>query len=496
MAMSVMFFGPAGAVYADTERFPEQHVEEYRAVYGAPGVAAAVIDNGVLQKVVSGRDGDGQAVTSRTRFRVASMSKSMTAAAIMLMVKRGAFSLDEPVARVLPEFSMDDSRYSTITVRHLLNHSSGLSLRTNDEYAFPPPHSAADVVAGLTVKKLAADPGTRWEYHNTNYAIAARIVEVHSGVGFDEFLQTELFTPLGMRDTTATEGCSDPVDGLASGHAVVLGIAVTVPEMPGMCVGNGGVVSTLDDMIRWVQFNQGALDSDLLNEGLLAQMHTPQSGDFGLGWQARAVGDEASPSLVAHGGTLATWTGDMAFSPGTGVAAIALTNSGGAPSTLTTNLVAERLGLAQTPLNNPLAVVNAVLLALTVIVALLLVIAVVRAPRWATGRHAASRPFVVARLTPIALLTTLGLFLPTLVGAQAGVFNFQYWIVVAWLMPLLALFSLVCLVLGATALARRIWYYRRGRRADTVPSASTSTPLGAPNEMMLDASSGREGRSV
>ena len=168
------------------------------------------------------------------------MSKSMTATAIMLLVDRDRVSLDDPVVKALPDFRMADPRFTRITVRQLLSHTSGLSNSTNNEYVFPPPRGAREIVAGLADKTLAAGPGTRWEYHNTNYSIAARIVEVVSGKSFDAFLRTELLTPLGMTGTSSTLGCSDRVEGLPSGYEVVLGGAVAAPEMPGFCFGNGG----------------------------------------------------------------------------------------------------------------------------------------------------------------------------------------------------------------------------------------------------------------
>lgn len=318
---------PAHAATAD-----EELVDTYQAAYDNPGLAAAVIDGDTVETIVRGSDSDGDAVTPETRFRIASMSKSMTAAAVMILVERGTFDLDDPVVDVLPEFTLDDPRLRDITVRHLLSHTSGLSIRTNNEYAFPPPRSAADVVAALADKTLVAAPGTRFEYHNTNYSVAARIVEVRSGRPFDEFLSAELFDPLGMDDTTSTELCSDPAAGLASGHEVVLGLAFAVPEMPGSCVGNGGVVSSLDDMVRWVRFNQGMLDTGPLSAESLEEMHTaqPGAGNYGLGWEVRSDEAGAVQPLVGHGGTLTTWTGDMVFSPGTGEAAIVLGNAVGA----------------------------------------------------------------------------------------------------------------------------------------------------------------------
>ncbi|WP_201851064.1 serine hydrolase domain-containing protein [Myceligenerans indicum] len=462
----------AGAPAPAHAATPGELVDAYQAAYDNPGLAVAVIDGDTVKTVLRGHDGDGNPVTPRTPFRIASMSKSMTAASVMILAERGTLDLDDPVVDVLPEFTMNDPRSRAITVRQLLSHTSGLSIRTNNEYAFPPPRSAADAVAALADKTLDAAPGTQFEYHNTNYSVAARIVEVRSGLPFGQFLRTELFTPLGMNDTTATEGCSDPSPGLASGHEVVLGLAFAVPEMPGTCVGNGGVVTTLDDMVRWLRFNQGMPDAGPpgatslpLSAESLEELHTPQpgAGDYGLGWEERPDEAGVPQPLIGHGGTLTTWTGDMVFSPGTGDGVVVLGNAVGAPRLLSANLLAARNGAELMPTSNPLTVVNAVLLGLILLVGALLSLAVARARRWASRRRAARRPRVVLRLVPLTLVTVVGALLPTLIGVQSGSVSLQYWIVAAWMLPLLALFSLTCLVLGAAAVLRRVLWYRRAR---------------------------------
>lgn len=110
----------------------------------------------------------------------------------------------------------------------------------------------------------------------------------------------------------------------------------------------------------------------------------------------------------------------MVFSPKTGMAALVLTNSAGDPGVLSTNLLAERLGAPATPMSNPLTVVNAVVLGLTVVMAALLVTAIVRARRWAARRRTARRPMLVPRLVPLVLVTVLGVVLPTLIWGRSA----------------------------------------------------------------------------
>lgn len=436
----------------------EEAVRDYAHTFATPGVAAAVVTPGAVDTVVSGRDGSGAAITPQTRFRIASMSKSMTATAIMLLVQDGVLALTDPVVERLPEFSMADPRHTEITIRQLLSHTSGLSLAVNDEFALPAPRTTAAVVAELADRRLAAAPGSRFEYHNTNYSLAARIVEVASGRPFDEFLRTRLFEPLGMHATTSRDACDAAVDGLPQGYSVVLGFAYPMPEMPGRCGGNGGVVSTLDDMVRWIRFNQGVIGTHVLRSDLLDELHTVSEGaaPFALGWQRREPSDGLSTEVVFHGGTMATFTGSMGFAPSTGTGAVVLTNGVGSPGELVTALIADVDGGSSSPFEDPLNTVNAILFALCILSAVLLTLTVLRSTRWAVRRRAARHPRLLLRLVPLMAVVLLGVFVPLLHGLLGGTINWQYWVIDVWLFPLLALLGLLLVVGGVSALVSRI----------------------------------------
>ncbi|MEU0518095.1 serine hydrolase domain-containing protein [Streptosporangium sp. NPDC006007] len=107
----VMLVGWTAQAYAGDQEL----IDDYLSVYGTPGVAAAVIDGSSVETIVRVRDEDDNAVTPRTPFRIASLSKPMTATAIMLLTDR--FSVDDPVVKVPPEFKMADPRYTKITHR-------------------------------------------------------------------------------------------------------------------------------------------------------------------------------------------------------------------------------------------------------------------------------------------------------------------------------------------------------------------------------------------
>ncbi|PQZ61111.1 serine hydrolase [Microbacterium sp. MYb54] len=447
---------PATAGAASTTA--QARVQTYVDTFATPGVAAAVLADGDLETVVSGHDGTGDPITPETRFRIASMSKSMTATAIMLLVKDGAVDLDDQVVDVLPEFTMADPRHEDITIRQLLSHTSGLSLQTNDEFALPAPRTTKAVVAELTDRRIMAEPGSRFEYHNTNFSLAARIIEVVSGQPLDDFLRLRLFIPLGMHDSLSLDACDQKVDDLAPGYSVVLGFSYVMPEMPGRCGGNGGVVSTLADMVQWLRFNQGEIGAEVLDGALLDELHAaqPSTPSYALGWERRAPGDGETQGFVSHGGTLATFTASMAFVPSTGTAAVVLTNGVGSPGELVQNLIADVDGHKAIPHENPLNLVNAVLLGVSALAVVLLTVTALRAPRWAARRRAARRPRVWPRLLPLAVVVVVGLFVPITPALLGGTINWQYWVIDLWLFPLLDVLAAVMVLGGISALVSRV----------------------------------------
>lgn len=172
---------------------------------------------------------DGIEITQDTLFRIASMTKPITSVATMMLYERGLFLLDDAVANYLPEFAdmqvfsgqrdekgnaLTRPAKSSITIRHLLSHSSGIGYsfshpKQSDYYkaanirdwGYTDETTIADVVERIANQPLAFDPGTRWLY-GLNTDVLGRLVEVLSGQTFAAFLQDEIFDPLGMHNTT------------------------------------------------------------------------------------------------------------------------------------------------------------------------------------------------------------------------------------------------------------------------------------------------------
>jgi len=194
-------FQPAEFDPAAVDRFITQQMAAQRI----PGLALAITQGEqVLYVQGYGDAGDGRPVTPQTQFLIASVSKSFTALAVMQLVEAGKIDLDAPVQHYLPEFTLADSAAaSQITIRQLLNHTSGLSETTYADLVQPQPETIAERATSLRNADPVAHPGTEYHYFNPNYGVLARVVEVVSGQRFSEYLTEHIFQPLGMRHTVS-----------------------------------------------------------------------------------------------------------------------------------------------------------------------------------------------------------------------------------------------------------------------------------------------------
>ena len=298
-----------------------------------PGAAVALTrGDQVLMVRGYGHDSTGRAVTSDSLFRIASLSKSFTALAVLQLVDAGKLQLDDPVQEHLPEFQLDDPRAGQITVRELLDHTSGLTDAMVPELRRHQPSTPSQATTSLRSAHLASTPGTSWSYHNPNYQVAARLIEVLSGEPFGDYLRRHVLEPAGMTASTATVTDDQPVDGLTEGHVVAYGHAFTTSGPGTFTVGDGGIVSSAADMARWLIVNTNggrATDgTELLSPDSMRLLHTPSAAKTGyaLGWATR--GPRRAPTRLDHSGSLFTYTAEEAIWPGSGYGVALLFNAG------------------------------------------------------------------------------------------------------------------------------------------------------------------------
>ncbi|WP_018347528.1 serine hydrolase domain-containing protein [Longispora albida] len=406
-AMVAVTLAP-GAALAETGTAPamtpaaiDEYVSRYVNETGLPGVAVAVVRDGrVLHAAGYGRDAEGAPMTASSPVSLASLSKSFTAAAVLRLADDGRIRLDEPVAAQVPEFRMADGRAGRITVRQLLNQRSGISDTTVDIPAVTGSGSLPEAVAALRNGRLRADPGTRYEYSNPNYVLAARLVEVASGEPFPVYLDRAILQPLGMTGTAAT-------GDLPRGHIDVFGVWVPRAELDAFGLGAGRMVSNAGDMGRWLATQQDG--AGVLSPAARTAMHTPpEGGEYGMGWARRT---ENGKLRIDHGGNLFTATGSMTLVPGSGYGFAVLSNSAGITDDaypIVDGLIALSEGRSPGEPGAVLPIVDAVLAALTGLAAVLGVLGFRRSRRWAQKRAGAPRWRAGLRiagvLVPVALL--------------------------------------------------------------------------------------------
>jgi CubicO group peptidase (beta-lactamase class C family) len=313
-AVLVVGGAPAGRAGGGTGAI-DRFVQGRLAATRLPGVAVAVTRGSKVEFLRGyGTGGRGEPITPDTQFRVASLSKSFTAFAVMRLVEAGKIRLDEPVRRYLPGFRLADAAGARITVRELLNQTSGLGDRgfpqiTDDET------SLAGRVADLRHAHLVGTPGRTFLYCDLNYQVLGRMLEVVSGRPLADVLRREVFGPLGMDGTVAVPTVQDgprAAPRLAEGSILVYGFPVGRPELHGLLAGSGGVITTARDMTRWLTVQSGG-DPRVLGAEAMRTMHTPPpgvNGDYAMGWVATT-----GPRRLEHTGVLSTFYADQVVLP-------------------------------------------------------------------------------------------------------------------------------------------------------------------------------------
>ncbi|WP_433243581.1 serine hydrolase domain-containing protein [Streptosporangium sp. CA-135522] len=440
----------------------DAYVEQYRAATGLPGVEVAITKEGrVIHTAGYGQTATGEPVTADTPMAVASVSKSFTALAVMQLAEKGKVALDQPVSRYLPEFTMAEPRAAKITVRQLLNQTSGMADSAFQEKSLPQPQTLQGAVARLRTAKLATDPGTAFSYHNTNYQVAARLVEAVSGRPFAAYLDAHVFQPLGMRHSTTVNTDRD-LPGSARGHLYVLGHAVALPEPTGFGNGSGGVLSTASDMARWLIAQNTSLPG-LLSPQAVQEMRTPSkpNDEYALGWQIGKT--ERGTPVLEHGGDLFTSTAHQLLMPGSGYGIAVMANTGMVFSDahiLMTGLVAIiEGGTPQVPSGQPLLLTD-VLFALLILVTIGLgVRGTARARQWAARRTGWQLWRLAPYLVPIGLCVTIAPIHRILArGRDAS------WIQLAYLYPTFMVWLVTVAAASLTVVAARLWGAARLRR--------------------------------
>ena len=325
---------PADDGFAQIGAYLDRQVAETRA----PGTAMAIVrGEQVVYQRTWGVDGDGEPVTGRTPFLLGSVAKPFTALAVMQLVEADRVALDAPIRRYLPWFRLaDGTAATTITVRQLLTHTSGLpnvaAKGLTDRF-----DNTAD---GLTrsVRDLAgirptAAPGRTHQYSDANYQILGALVETVSGQPFGTYLRHNVLEPLDMRHAVTTEAEAEAV-GLPAGHRHHFGRPQRFdPPYDTSGVPYGYLAASLDDLTHFTlaQLNDGRYgDTQLLSPDGVAQSHTGQvpvgsRGRYGLGWRDTVL-TGTDTRIVWHAGATPGYFSHVVLVPESDLAVVVLSN--------------------------------------------------------------------------------------------------------------------------------------------------------------------------
>jgi D-alanyl-D-alanine carboxypeptidase len=282
----------------------EAKISKLLADSGAPSVSIAIVERGqpAYAKAFGKASLDpNRAADAHTRYAVGSVSKQFTAAAILLIAEQSKLSLDDKVSKYFPDLT----RANEITIRELLSHTSGYEDYAPQDYIIPEwikPTTPEAVLDQWAKKPLDFDPGTRWQYSNTNYVLAGRIFEKASGQQLMPFLKEKFFDPLGMASAGDCSVDKTPEDAVAYTRYALGPARPALREGPGWYFAAGELCMTPADLARW--------DSAFLHKQILsAQSYNEftkevllKDGDhtrYALGLQ---IGQRNNVPVIYHGG--------------------------------------------------------------------------------------------------------------------------------------------------------------------------------------------------
>jgi CubicO group peptidase (beta-lactamase class C family) len=317
------------ALRGGVDRIARQVLEET----GVPSASVAVVKGGKLvytqaygQARLGTKTAPALAATPQIRYSIGSISKQFTAAAILLLQEEGKLSLNDPVGKYIPGLT----RGKEVTIREILSHTSGYQDYWPEDYVMTPmlqPMSARQILDTWAKKPLDFEPGTQWQYSNTNYVIAGRIVEQVSGEPLMDFLTQRVFRPLGMQSVWNSDETSLTQADATAYYRHALGPLRLAPQAGrGWMFAAGELAMTARDLALW---DQSLIVQKLLKPESYKQMFTEvklkngKGTHYGLGVEVMSRDGHRS---IEHSGEVSGFVADNEVLVDDGVAVIALTN--------------------------------------------------------------------------------------------------------------------------------------------------------------------------
>jgi D-alanyl-D-alanine carboxypeptidase len=314
---------------ADMTEKIDKTVTDTLARTGVPSASVAVVKDGQIAYVKAYGDAKLEPKTPATaqmRYSIGSISKQFTAAAILLLQEQGKLSLDDKVGKYIPDLT----RANEVTIRQLLSHTSGYQDYWPQDYVMKPmlePTTAQKIMDSWAKKPLDFEPGTKWQYSNTNYVIAGMIIEKVGQMPLLQFLQQKVFTPLGMTTVMDIDqsrlGDTDPIGYMR----YALGPLRPAPkEGKGWLFAAGELAMPAQELAKW---DISVMDQKLLKPASYREFGTDVSLKNGLATQyglGVSVNSQGSHRALSHGGEVSGFTAQNIIFPDDRAAVVVLTN--------------------------------------------------------------------------------------------------------------------------------------------------------------------------
>jgi D-alanyl-D-alanine carboxypeptidase len=308
-----------------------------------PSASIAIVKDGhiaYLQAYGQARLAPAMDATPQMHYSIGSISKQFTAATVLLLAQEGKLKLDDPVAKYLPDLT----RAREVTLRMLLSHTSGYQDYWPEDYVMTSmmvPTTAQHILDTWARKPLDFDPGTQWQYSNTNYVIAGRIVEQVSGMPLIDLLEKRVFLPLGMVNVWNSDASKLPATDPTGYERYALGPPRPSPqEGAGWMFAAGELAMPAHDLALW---DISLIDRSLLNSESYKQLFTPfllKSGSntkYGLGV---FIDEKDGHAFIEHSGEVSGFVSENLVYPNDHAAIVVLTNE---MATQAASLIAQRI---------------------------------------------------------------------------------------------------------------------------------------------------------
>jgi CubicO group peptidase (beta-lactamase class C family) len=314
---------------ADTTAKIDKAAVEALARTGVPSASVAIVKDGKIVYLKAYGDAKLEPKTPadpKMRYSIGSISKQFTAAALLMLQEQGKLSLDDKVGKYIPDLT----RANEVTIRQLLSHTSGYQDYWPQDYVMPnmlKPVTARQIMDTWAKKPLDFDPGTKWQYSNTNYVIAGAIAERAAGMPLWQFLEQRVFKPLDMRSAYNIDRAKLETPDATGYIRYALGPPHQAPDIgTGWLFAAGEIAMTAEDLAKW---DISMIDQKLLKPASYAEMSTDTllknglSTRYGLGLSLASGGGRRS---LSHGGEVSGFTAENTIFPDDRAAIVVLTN--------------------------------------------------------------------------------------------------------------------------------------------------------------------------